>query len=708
MNKKLISIVLSLSIIGGLVTGCNTPVQETAATAASSESTTQTTETEAKTALPMDPSGMKPWINSNIMGMAADEDMRPDLKDDFYFNVNFDYLRDGQLRPGYSEEAPFFDAMYLVRDRCFEILNDDTLTGDDAQRVQAYYELWLDWDSRNEAGIEPILPFIDQIKEVDSIEEMNELLLSEENHIYGVRPDVIEVMPSYTDSSLYEVWILSTSLSLSDAGEYREMTESGRRLKERRDSQYSYMLSRVGYSDEEIEQILTDLFEFETAVAANMKSRIEWREPNAALESINPATIESLREMSPNYPSADYMEKYGWAESDLINVDEPKWLEGLNALYTEENLPGIKAYILTQTLRQWITFLDEDAYRKDQEYYMTYYGITEDEPDEDLAYEETRAAFPNCFARLYIDKYLNEETRNEITQLCQDVADTYKEIIMEEDWMSDETKEMAVNKLSNLKINAVYPDKWPDDSMYKVVSKAEGGTYFQAVLDFYSGMEQEMLSKINTKVDPDLWTVDILETNAFYNFQDNSINIIPGFFCSATYRSDMSVEELYGTLGTVIGHEISHAFDSTGSRFDANGNVNNWWTDEDLAAFDARSARVAEYFDGIVAFDDGTVIRGQLVQGESIADLGSMKCILKMAGKIDGFDYDQFFRAYANLWAGFGTIENLLDAAATDSHAFAYLRANVVIAQFDEFIETYDIHEGNGMYIAPEDRILVW
>ena len=708
MNKKLISIVLSLSIIGGLVTGCNTPVQETAATAASSESTTQTTETEAKTALPMDPSGMKPWINSNIMGMAADEDMRPDLKDDFYFNVNFDYLRDGQLRPGYSEEAPFFDAMYLVRDRCFEILNDDTLTGDDAQRVQAYYELWLDWDSRNEAGIEPILPFIDQIKEVDSIEEMNELLLSEENHIYGVRPDVIEVMPSYTDSSLYEVWILSTSLSLSDAGEYREMTESGRRLKERRDSQYSYMLSRVGYSDEEIEQILTDLFEFETAVAANMKSRIEWREPNAALESINPATIESLREMSPNYPLADYMEKYGWAESDLINVDEPKWLEGLNALYTEENLPGIKAYILTQTLRQWITFLDEDAYRKDQEYYMTYYGITEDEPDEDLAYEETRAAFPNCFARLYIDKYLNEETRNEITQLCQDVADTYKEIIMEEDWMSDETKEMAVNKLSNLKINAVYPDKWPDDSMYKVVSKAEGGTYFQAVLDFYSGMEQEMLSKINTKVDPDLWTVDILETNAFYNFQDNSINIIPGFFCSATYRSDMSVEELYGTLGTVIGHEISHAFDSTGSRFDANGNVNNWWTDEDLVAFDARSARVAEYFDGIVAFDDGTVIRGQLVQGESIADLGSMKCILKMAGKIDGFDYDQFFRAYANLWAGFGTIENLLDAAATDSHAFAYLRANVVIAQFDEFIETYDIHEGNGMYIAPEDRILVW
>ena len=339
---------------------------------------------------------------------------------------------------------------------------------------------------------------------------------------------------------------------------------------------------------------------------------------------------------------------------------------------------------------------------------MTYYGITEDEPDEDLAYEETRAAFPNCFARLYIDKYLNEETRNEITQLCQDVADTYKEIIMEEDWMSDETKEMAVNKLSNLKINAVYPDKWPDDSMYKVVSNAEGGTYFQAVLDFYSGMEQEMLSKINTKVDPDLWTVDILETNAFYNFQDNSINIIPGFFCSATYRSDMSVEELYGTLGTVIGHEISHAFDSTGSRFDANGNVNNWWTDEDLAAFDARSARVAEYFDGIVAFDDGTVIRGQLVQGESIADLGSMKCILKMAGKIDGFDYDQFFRAYANLWAGFGTIENLLDAAATDSHAFAYLRANVVIAQFDEFIETYDIHEGNGMYIAPEDRILVW
>ena len=703
MNKKLISVVVSLSVIAGLFAGCNTPDQETIATADPSKTTAQTSVTDLTTDL----SAMKPWINSNIMGI-ADEVSRPGLKDDFYFNVNYDYLKNGQLRPGYSDESPIYEAMDIVRDRCFDILNDDTLTGDDAKRIQSYYELWLDWDSRNEEGIDPILPFINKVKEVDSIEEMNELLLSEENHSYGKRLEKIDVLPSYTDSSLYEVWILGTELSLADAGEYREMTESGRRLKERRDSQYSYMLSRAGYSEEEIGQILTDLYDFETAVAMNMKSTLEWSEPGAAQESINPVTIESLREMCPNYPLADYMEKYGWAESDLINLDEPKWLEGLNALYTEENLPGIKAYILAQSLRRWIIYIDEDAYRKNQEFYLTYYGISEDEPDEDLAYYDTRTAFPDCFARIYIDKYLNEEIKNEITLMCQEVIDTYKEIIMEEDWLSDETKEKAVDKLSKIKINAVYPDKWPDDSMYKVVSKEDGGTYFRAILDYNSGKEQELLSKLNTKVEPEIWTDDILDTNAFYDFQSNTIIIIPGFFCSATYRSDMSIEEKYGTIVTVIGHEISHAFDSVGARFDADGNLSDWWTEEDLAAFDARAEKVAEYYDGIVAFDDGTVCSGQLVKGEVVADLGAIKCVLKMAGKIDGFDYDKFFRAYTNLWAGFETTESLMYDVNSDPHPFAYLRVNTVISQFDEFTMTYDIHEGDGMYIAPEERILVW
>ncbi len=244
--------------------------------------------------------------------------------------------------------------------------------------------------------------------------------------------------------------------------------------------------------------------------------------------------------------------------------------------------------------------------------------------------------------------------------------------------------------------------------MYKVTGKEDGGSYLNAILDYKEASYEDALDKINKTVDKELWRLDILETNAFYEETDNSINIIPGFFCDATYRSDMSIEEKYARLGSVIGHEISHAFDTSGAQYDADGNINNWWTDEDYAAFTERAGKLAAYFDQVVAFDDGTPCHGQMVQGEAIADMAGLKCMLEMAKKIEGFDYDAFFKAHANIWALVGTLQRMEEAALTDVHPLNYLRANVSIAQYDEFYDTYGIKEGDGMYIAPEDRIAVW
>lgn len=170
----------------------------------------------------------------------------------------------------------------------------------------------------------------------------------------------------------------------------------------------------------------------------------------------------------------------------------------------------------------------------------------------------------------------------------------------------------------------------------------------------------------------------------------------------------MSIEEKYGALGSVIGHEISHAFDTKGSQFDADGNFRNWWKEEDFDAFMDRADKLIAYYDGVVAFDDGTPYKGQMVQTEAIADMAGFKCMLKMAEKIDDFDYDKFFRAYAYLWAKIETVSSLESQVLTDTHPLDYLRANVTVQQYDEFYETYGIKESDGMYIAPEDRIAVW
>ena len=474
------------------------------------------------------------------------------------------------------------------------------------------------------------------------------------------------------------------------------------------DALFTYMAGRFGIGEKEAEEYLADAFSFEKQIAASEKTVLESYAPTALQESINPVTMEDIRKLSPDFPLAAYMEHYGYAESKLINLNEPDWLPALNDLYTEEHLEELKAYILKGTLTGIVSYIDEEAFRKGDELSNKASGIEESEPDEDVAYSLAMSIFPDSFSRLYIDEYLSAEMKEEITELCEDAVDTYREMLSETEWLSEETRKEAVNKLDHLTIHAVYPEKWEDDSMYEITGKADGGTYLKAIEDIArSGLEQ-MRSKINGTVDKEIWGINILDTNAYYNPTDNSVNIIPGFFCDVTYRNDMSIEEKYGALGSVIGHEISHAFDTNGAQYDEDGNVANWWTEEDYDAFMERAQKLVNYYDQVVAFDDGTPYSGQMVQTEAIADMAGLKCMLRMAEKIEGFDYDTFFQANARLWSRVDTLETAEALVMSDSHPLHYLRANVTAQQFDEFIETYDIQPGDGMYLAPEDRIAVW
>ena len=655
----------------------------------------------------MDPTVMTPWVNSNILGIVT-PDVTAKLTDDYYLNVNHDWLMNAKLRPGYSSETPIFDAMDTVKKRCIDILADNSLSGNDAQRIQDYYEMWLDWDTRNEIGVSPLQPFADKIKEVDTLDDMSEFLLSDECYNYGTTLAQIRLSVNAVDPSLYEVAINSTALSLGDPAEYKEPTENGKRVRKRNDGIYTYMLSRTGYTGDEIEDILSDMYDFEGKIAAYEKTRLEWSDSNAVQESINPVTIGDLKSMSPAYPIVGTMEQIGYNGSKLINLYEPEWLSGLNELYTEDNLPGIRAYVLTHGLARWISDIDEEAFRENQRLANEYSGITESRTDEEIAFDETRKLFPDCFARIYVDKYLNEEIRQEITSLCEDAIDAYKEILDSEEWMSEQTRGEAVKKLDRITIRAVYPDKWADDSMYQVTPKAEGGNHLQAALDYVNAVNEDSGKKINKKRDKRIWEVDVLSTNIFYEESDNSLYVLPGFFCDATYRSDMSPEEKYGALGNVIGHEISHSFDTNGAMYDADQNIRNWWTEADYKAFTERADKVTAYYDKVVAFDDGTPCFGQLIQSEAIADMAGMKCMLTIGGGIEDFDYDKFFRAYAHMVAEADTLAALESLAATDVHPLPYLRANVSFAQYDEFYDTYGIGKGDGMYIAPADRICVW
>ena len=293
--------------------------------------------------------------------------------------------------------------------------------------------------------------------------------------------------------------------------------------------------------------------------------------------------------------------------------------------------------------------------------------------------------------------------KEDITGLCKDVIGGYRDMLKEEDWLSEETRTEAVKKLESMRINAVYPDKWQDYSKLDL----NGLGYLEcchAINAYNAGIDR---SRTGQKVDKDIWTVNILQCNAFYNKQDNSINIILGILDDAFYNEDMSREELLGGIGTVIGHEISHAFDEKGSQFDENGNLKAWWKDEDHKAYGDRMAVLSGYLDGITGFN-GTNVTGSNISAEAAADMAGMKVMLYLAGKEPDFDYDRFFRQYASIWRTITSPEAEYDKLLKDQHPLNYLRTNVTLQQYDEFYEEYGVNEGDGMYLAPDERVAVW
>ena len=314
---------------------------------------------------------------------------------------------------------------------------------------------------------------------------------------------------------------------------------------------------------------------------------------------------------------------------------------------------------------------------------------------------------PSQLGRLYADRYVSDDTQNEVTDITKEILDEYRVMLSEETFLTEETRREAVKKLDNLILRIAKPIKWEDDSELNFAGSTEGGNLISAQDEVGAFWVKRMQSRINQKVDRNLWTSSIQDVNAFYDPSQNSITLCGGILGGALYNSDMTREELFANVGDTIAHEISHAFDTTGCQFDEKGNLRNWWTQEDQAAFAARADKLAAYYDNIEPFMDVYCV-GSQIEGEAIADLVAIKILLRIAEKDSAFDYEKFFRAYAETWRTITTARSEFYVLSQDTHPLPYLRVNCVVQQFDEFYETYGVKKGDGMYLAPKDRLEVW
>ena len=334
-------------------------------------------------------------------------------------------------------------------------------------------------------------------------------------------------------------------------------------------------------------------------------------------------------------------------------------------------------------------------------------GAVGTKSDEKFATDAVNDFLPSQLGRLYADKYVTDETKEEVTSITKEIMEEYRVMLGEETFLSENTRKEALKKLENMTLRIAKPDKWEDDSGLNFTGLEGGGNLISAQDEVGAYWVERMHARINQKVDRDLWTSRIQQVNAFYDPSQNTITLCGGILGGSLYNSDMSREELFANVGDTIAHEISHAFDTTGCQFDEKGNIRNWWTEEDQKAFAKRADKLAAYYDNIEPFLDVYCV-GSQIEGEAIADLVAIKILLRIAENDSNFDYDKFFRTFSETWKTITTAQSEYYALSQDTHPLPYLRVNAVVQQFEEFYQTYGVEKGDGMYLAPEDRLEVW
>lgn len=258
-----------------------------------------------------------------------------------------------------------------------------------------------------------------------------------------------------------------------------------------------------------------------------------------------------------------------------------------------------------------------------------------------------------------------------------------------------------------MRVHIGFAGKWPDDiDLVQIAAPADGGNLIDNILILFKTERDYSFSRKDVPADRDVWNgVSTFTINAYYNPSDNSINIPAAILQDPVFSTQASEEENLGTIGTVIGHELTHAFDTNGAKYDASGNYRNWWTDADLEQFEARAQKVADYYDGFSAY--GYPVHGEQTVTENIADLGGVSIVTQLAVS-EGLDLKKIYQSYANIWAAKFNEEAAKSRSLSDIHAPAKTRVNAVLSTIPEFYETYGVVPGDGMYKAPEERASIW
>ena len=642
-----------------------------------------------------------------------DKSVRP--QDDFYNYVNGGWMKTAVIPADKSSWGSFNELGEKTDENSLTILKN-ILTekyekGTEGQKIQDLYATYMDMDKRNADGINPIkgdLAKIDAIKNmkdlqkylIEAVKEGNDPLFS-----WSVRGDL-------KNSKMNAVYLISASLGLGK-DYYQKENEDNRKTLEEYTKYVASLLEIIGEKNatEKAQRVVA----LEKSFAKTYLTNEEGRDAN---KRYNPKTMEELAKISKNINLVNYLKGAG-VNTDRVIIGELKYYENLDKFINPNNLELIKDYLKVHLVSDNTDYLDQRLDDLSFAFYGQYLkGQQVQRPMDKRALNLINGILGEAFGKLYVQKYFSPEAKKEMEVMIDYLKKSYRQHINNLDWMSATTKEKALEKLSKFNVKIAYPDKWEDYSKLVIGSPKDGANLYSNLKNIEKWDYEKALEKIGKPVDKTKWGMSPQTVNAYYSPLNNEI-VFPAAILQAPFfdfKADPAVN--FGGIGAVIGHEIAHGFDDGGARFDGDGNLNNWWTEEDKKNFEVKVKQLADQFSKYEPVK-GNFVNGVFTSGENIADLAgvaiaydALQMYLKDKGNqelISGYSQNQrFFLSWATIWRTKSTEKYMINQVKTDPHTPGYFRAFAPLTNVDAFYEAFDVKEGDKHYKKPEDRIKIW
>ena len=638
--------------------------------------------------------------------------------DDFYQYACGGWMESNPLPAAYARYGSF-DVLAEENNKRIngildELLNGTYNEGTTEKKLSDLYKLAMDSVRRNEEGVTPAMPIIRQLEEALTKEQLFQIQLQmapegdSEFMSSGIGADE-------KNASMNILQVAQGGLTLGQKDYYLDTDEETTKIREAYKQHIVKMFKLFGFSEEKATEKMNNIMRLETELAKVSRSRTELRDPQ---RNYNKTTLQEFEKAYPNVQLEKIMNAQGIDSKHIqeLVVGQPEFFAGMDKLIATMTADEYRDYMEWGQIMSAAGYLDDKTQATNFEFFGTVMsGRKEDHPLWRRATQQLEGQMGQALGKIYVDKYFPAAAKERMVQLVKNLQTALGERIDAQEWMSDSTKMNAHEKLSAFYVKVGYPDKWIDMTTLTIDPQK---SYYENIIEcrkFWNAWQIEHTA--GKPVDRDDWYMYPQTVNAYYNPTTNEICFPAGILQKPFFDMEADDAFNYGAIGVVIGHEMTHGFDDQGRQYDKDGNMNDWWTESDAEQFKERTDKYADFFSAIDVLPD-LKANGRLTLGENLADHGGLQVAwtaYKAATKdqplpdIDGLTADQrFFIAYAGVWAGNITEEEIRNRTKSDPHALGRWRVNGALPHIDAWYDAFNVQPSDKMYIPKEQRLPLW